>query len=69
MKKFKIRTSKSLKKILEKKPKGEKQRLQYCYLKGIYDSRIFGLCIYRIKPSCEFKLFKDIMEKTETDRK
>jgi len=55
MKKFKIRTAASLKKILEKKPQNEREQFQYYYLKGIYDSRIFGLCIYRLKPSCDYK--------------
>lgn len=55
MKKFKIRTAKSLKKILEKKPRNEREQLYYYYLKGIYDSRMFGLCRYRLKPSCDFK--------------
>jgi hypothetical protein len=54
MKKIKIRTSSSLKKILEMKPKNEREQFYYYYLKGIYDSRFLGLCIYR-KPSCIFK--------------
>lgn len=55
MKKFKIRTAASLKKILERKPQNEREQYQYYYLKGIYDCRMFGLCIYRQKPSCDFK--------------
>jgi hypothetical protein len=54
MKKYKIRTAKSLKKKLEKDPRDEKERLMYYYLRGIYDSRLFGLCIYRLKSSCKF---------------
>jgi len=55
MKKIKIRTAKSLKKKLEIKPRNEREQWQYYYLRGIYDSRIFGLCIYREKASCDFK--------------
>jgi len=55
MGKIKIRTAKSLKKKLEKKLKNEREQWQYYYLRGIYDSRIFGLCIYRRKASCDFK--------------
>jgi len=55
MKKFKIRTSASLKKILERQPRNEREQFQYYYLKGIYDSRIFGLCIYRLRSLCDFK--------------
>lgn len=56
MRKFKIRTSKSLLKKLEHKPINDIEILQYYYLRGIYDSRIFGICIYRLEPSCDFKL-------------
>src|SRR6056297_780684 len=55
MRKIKIRTAKSLEKKLEKKPRNEREQWQYYYLRGIYDSRIFGLCIYREKASCDFK--------------
>ncbi len=54
MKNIKIRTAKSLLNKLQRLPKNELEIKQYYYLRGIYDSRLFGLCIYRLKPSCKF---------------
>jgi hypothetical protein len=52
--KYKIRTAKSLRKILDKKPSNDIERKYYYYLWGIYDSRLFGLCIYKVPASIEF---------------
>jgi hypothetical protein len=53
-KKIVIRTAKSLKKKLENKPRNEREQKTWYYLNGIYDTRKFGLVIYKLKPSCEF---------------
>lgn len=44
-----IRTAKSIAKKISQKPQTELQKRQYNYLLGIYDSRLFGLCIYKIR--------------------
>ena len=49
-----IRTKKSLRKILKKKPKTESETKTYYYLNGILDSSICGICIYNESPSVKF---------------
>ena len=52
--KFTIRTAKSLIKKLEKEPRTDYEIKIWYYLKGIYDTRFFGLVVYRTIPSCRF---------------
>ena len=53
-KKWVIRTSKSLSSKLDKEPITEKEIKMWHYLKGIYDTRKFGIVIYRKKASVPF---------------
>ena len=50
-----IRTAKSLRLILESKNTTEKVDELRSYLCGIYDSRILGICIYRINNHMTFR--------------
>ena len=51
---YKIRAAKSLRKILNKTPTNDIERKYYYYLWGIYDSRLLGLCVYKVPASIEF---------------
>ena len=55
--KFIIRDAKFIKKKLEYKPTTDREHFEYFYLNGIYDTRIFGLCFYRLDPNNKFKSF------------
>ena len=53
-KKWVIRTSKSLNEKLKKEPRTQSEIKMWHYLKGIYDTRKFGIVIYRLNASCSF---------------
>lgn len=53
-KKWVIRTSKSLNDKLQKQPRTQSEIQMWYYLKGIYDTRKFGIVIYRLNASCSF---------------
>lgn len=52
---FVIRTASSLENLLKTKPKTDRQKQMWYYLNGIYDTRLFGLVVYRLNTTCNFK--------------
>ena len=53
--KLAIRTASSIKNLLKTKPKTDRQKQIWYYLNGIYDTRLFGLVVYRLNTTCNFE--------------